>query len=83
MVRGVESCQRQSGGSRRKVQHLAVVLDPIGLESSRSRLMVGVQRSPIVGVIVSDRGAVQVNVVVVVRTLGEVMVIQWPQHGQS
>lgn len=43
----------------------------------------GVEREPCVGVIVRNRRAVEVNVAVSVRTLGEMMVVQWPECGQN
>ena len=42
-----------------------------------------VEREPIVGVAVGYGHAVQVNVVVAVRTLREVVIIQWADDGQS
>lgn len=45
--------------------------------------MVGVQRDPFVGVIVGYGGAVEVDMVVVVSTLGEVVVIHRADYGQN
>lgn len=83
VVRGVERGQRQRGGGRHEIQNALAIRPTGGSGELRLRFPVRVQCESIVGMTVSYGHAVQVNVVVAVRALGEVVIVQGAEDGQS
>ena len=91
MVWSVERGQSDSSGGRRQVEHITFLLPTGGLGLLPTgglgqlgfRSPVGVQREPFIGVMVRDGGAVEVDMVVAVGTLGEVVIVKRTDDGQN
>ena len=63
------------------MERIAFLVPAPGQGKSGFRPLMGVQYEPFVRVIVRNWCAVEIDVVVGVRALGEVVVVQWAQYG--
>ena len=83
MVGSGQSRQYQSGGGLRKEPHIAIDTDPVGGGRCPAQFQIRMFASLLIGVIVPNGSAVQVDVVMVVGTFSEVVVVKGSYDRQN
>ncbi len=83
MVGSGQSRLHQSGGGLREEPHIAIDTDPVGRGRCPAQFQMRMFASLLIGVIVPNGSAVQVDVVMVVGAFSEVVVVKGSYDRQN